>query len=134
MDVDFLSGAWWGTDPHEQLTWLRENDPVHWDGAVWGLARHADVKSASVQPELFSSAQGSRPDTGAVPHLIDMDDPEHLLRRKLVATGFTPRRVAAAEPHVRDLTDRILDRVCEQGECDLVRDVAAWLPIEVIGQ
>jgi cytochrome P450 family 142 subfamily A polypeptide 1 len=34
---------------------------------------------------------------------------------------------------VLELTDAILDRVCEKGECDLVRDVAAWLPVEVIG-
>lgn len=134
MHVDFLSGAWWGKDPHEELTWLRQNDPVHFDGTLWGLTKHADVKAASVQPELFSSAQGTRPETGPVPHLIDTDDPEHILRRKLVATGFTPRRVAAQEPRVRELTDAILDRVCEKGECDLVRDVAAWLPIEVIGQ
>jgi len=134
MDVDFLSGAWWGTDPHGDLARLRQDDPVHFDGTVWGLTKHADVKSASVQPELFSSAQGTRPDQPAVPHLIDMDDPEHLLRRKLVATGFTPRRVAAQEGRVLELTDAILDRVCEKGECDLVRDVAAWLPVEVIGQ
>jgi cytochrome P450 family 142 subfamily A polypeptide 1 len=134
MDVDFCSGAFWGTDPHEELAWLRRHDPVHFDGAVWGLTRHADVKEASVTPEVFSSAQGTRPDQPAVPHLIDMDDAEHLARRKLVATGFTPRRVVAQEPRVLELTDAILDRVCERGECDLVRDVAAWLPVEVIGQ
>jgi cytochrome P450 family 142 subfamily A polypeptide 1 len=134
VDVDFLSGAWWGRNPQEELTWLRENDPVHFDGKVWGVTKHADVKAVSVQPELFSSAQGSRPDQDPVPHMIDMDEPAHLLRRKLVATGFTPRRVAAQEGRVRELADAIIDRVCERGECDLVRDVAAWLPIEVIGQ
>jgi cytochrome P450 family 142 subfamily A polypeptide 1 len=134
VDVGFLSGAWWGRDPHDEMTWLRQNDPVHFDGKVWGISRHADVKAVSVQPEVFSSAQGSRPDQGAVAHMIDMDDPQHLLRRKLVATGFTPRRVAAQEGRVAELTDAIIDRVCEKGECDLVRDVAAWLPIEVIGQ
>jgi cytochrome P450 family 142 subfamily A polypeptide 1 len=134
MQVDFLSGAWWGTDPHEELTWLRRHDPVHFDGQVWGLARHADVKEASVRPDLFCSGQGSRPDAAAVPHLIDMDDPEHLVRRKLVATGFSPRQVRDQEARVLELTDAIIDRVCEKGECDLVRDVAAWLPIEVIGQ
>jgi cytochrome P450 family 142 subfamily A polypeptide 1 len=116
------------------MTWLRANDPVHFDGKVWGLTRHADVKAASVQPEVFSSAEGSRPDQGPVPHMIDMDDPVHLLRRKLVATGFTPRRVAAQEARVGELADAIIDRICEKGECDLVRDVAAWLPVEVIGQ
>ena len=134
MDVDFLSGAFWGTDPHKELTWLRTNDPVHHDGKVWGLTRHADVKQASTMPELFSNAQGIRPDQAPVAHMIDMDDPEHLVRRKLVATGFTPRRVAQQEGRVLELTDAIIDRVCEKGECDLVRDVAAWLPIEVIGE
>ena len=133
MDIDFVAGEFWGRDPQAELTWCRQNDPVHWDGAVWGITRHADVREISTQPELFSSAQGIRPDQGPVAMMIDMDDPQHLLRRKLVATGFTPRRVKAQEGRVLELTDAIIDRVCEKGECDLVRDVAAWLPVEVIG-
>jgi cytochrome P450 family 142 subfamily A polypeptide 1 len=134
VNVDFVDGAFWGSDPQEELAWLRQHDPVHFDGQVWGITRHADVRAVSTQPELFSSAQGIRPDNGPVAMMIDMDDPQHLLRRKLVATGFTPRRVVEQEAAVLAMTDRILDRVCEQGECDLVRDVAAWLPIEVIGR
>jgi cytochrome P450 family 142 subfamily A polypeptide 1 len=133
-DIDFVSGAFWGGDPHPALTWCRENDPVHWDGQVWGITRHADLREIATQPELFSNAQGIRPDAGPVASMIDKDDPEHLLRRKLVATGFTPRRVVEQEGRVLELTDGIIDRICEKGECDLVRDVAAWLPIEVIGQ
>ena len=133
MQIDFVDGAFWGRDPHDELTWCRENDPVHWDGQVWGVSKHADVRAISTQPELFSSAQGIRPDQGPVAMMIDLDDPQHLMRRKLVATGFTPRRVVEQEARVLELTDAILDRVCEKGECDLVRDVAAWLPVEVIG-
>jgi cytochrome P450 family 142 subfamily A polypeptide 1 len=133
-DIDFVSGEFWGGDPHAGLTWCRENDPVHWDGQVWGITKHAHLRDIATQPELFSNAQGIRPDAGPVASMIDKDDPEHLLRRKLVATGFTPRRVVAQEARVLELTDGIIDRICEKGECDLVRDVAAWLPIEVIGQ
>ncbi|MCW2668166.1 MAG: cytochrome [Frankiales bacterium] len=133
MQIDFVDGAFWGRDPHDELTWCRESDPVHWDGRVWGISKHADVRAISTQPELFSSAQGIRPDQGPVAMMIDLDDPQHLMRRKLVATGFTPRRVVEQEARVLELTDAILDRVCEKGECDLVRDVAAWLPVEVIG-
>jgi cytochrome P450 family 142 subfamily A polypeptide 1 len=133
MDIDFVSGDFWGRDPQDELTWCRENDPVHWDGAVWGITKHADVRDISTRPELFSSAQGIRPDQGPVAMMIDKDDPEHLLRRKLVMTGFTPRRVKEQEGRILELTDAIIDRICEQGECDLVRDVAAWLPVEVIG-
>ena len=132
--IDLVSGEFWGRDPHDALTWLRANDPLHWDGRVWGVTKHADIRRASTEPDLFSNAQGIRPDQGPVAQMIDMDDPEHFLRRKLVSTGFTPRRVVAQEPRVLELTDAIIDRVCERGECDLVRDVAAWLPIEVIGE
>jgi len=131
--IDFVSGAFWGRNPHAELAWLRANDPVHWDGQVWGISRHADIKEASKDSALFSSAQGIRPEVGPVPHMIDMDAPAHSKRRRLVSAGFTPRRVAALEGLVRQLADDILDRVCERGECDLVRDVAAWLPIELIG-
>jgi cytochrome P450 family 142 subfamily A polypeptide 1 len=134
VQIDLISGEFWGRDPHAELAWLRANDPVHFDGRVWGITKHADVRDVSTRPEDFSSAQGIRPDQGPVAMMIDMDDPQHVLRRKLVSTGFTPRRVKEQEARVLELTDAIIDRVCEQGECDLVRDVAAWLPIEVIGQ
>jgi cytochrome P450 family 142 subfamily A polypeptide 1 len=65
--------------------------------------------------------------------MIDMDDPAHLLRRRLVSRGFTPRRVAAQGERIRRLCDRILDRICERGECDFVWDIAAPLPLIVIG-
>ena len=65
--------------------------------------------------------------------MIDMDDPDHLRRRKLVNKGFTPRRVRESEDRIRLVCDSILDAVCEQGSCDLVRDVAAPLPMIMIG-
>ena len=128
-----MSGTWWGRNPQDDLTWLRQHDPVHWDGRVWGITRHADIRDVATSPELFSSAGGIRPDQDPVPQMIDMDAPQHLWRRKLVSTGFTPRRVVQQEARVLELTDAIIDRVCEKGSCDLVRDVVAWLPIEVIG-
>ncbi|NRA08247.1 MAG: hypothetical protein HRU02_08790, partial [Myxococcales bacterium] len=54
-DIDDLSlGA---EDEARALAWLRRNDPVHWDakGERWLLTRHADVRSVSRRPELFSS-------------------------------------------------------------------------------
>ena len=65
--------------------------------------------------------------------MIDMDDPEHLKRRKLVNRGFTPRRVRDEEDKIRTVCDWIIDQVCERGECDFVRDIAAPLPMIMIG-
>ncbi len=68
-----------------------------------------------------------------MPWMIDRDGAEHTKRRKLVNRGFTPGRVRATEPHLRDICDDLIDRVCERGECDFVRDLAAPLPMIVIG-
>src|SRR5690606_14350902 len=105
----------------------------YWDGGVWGITRHADVKDASTRPDTFSSAGGIRPGFPALPMMIDMDDPAHLKRRKLVNKGFTPRRVRESEPAVRQACTEILDAVIERGEADLVFDIAAHLPMIMIG-
>jgi cytochrome P450 family 142 subfamily A polypeptide 1 len=65
--------------------------------------------------------------------MIDMDDPAHLLRRKLVNAGFTRKRLKVQDESIGELCDVLIDAVCERGECDLVRDLAAPLPMAVIG-
>ncbi len=134
-EIDLLSGVWWGRDPHAELAWLRANDPVHYDerSGLWAITKYDDVKWASTQVPTFSNASGIRPTSGAIPMMIDMDDPEHWQRRKLVNRGFTPKRIREQEPHIRSVADRLIDRVCERGECDFVWDIAAWLPLILIG-
>jgi len=65
--------------------------------------------------------------------MIVMDDPAHLLRRKLVNAGFTRKRVKDREESIGAMCDALIDAVCERGECDFVRDIAAPLPMAVIG-
>ena len=65
--------------------------------------------------------------------MIEMDDPQHLLRRKLVNSGFTRKRVKDLESSIGSLCDILIDAVCERGECDFVWDLAAPLPMAVIG-
>jgi cytochrome P450 family 142 subfamily A polypeptide 1 len=134
-DVAITDGAFWGRNPQEELAWLRADDPVHWDAAgnVWGISRYDDVKALSTQPDVFSNAGGIRPDTGPIAMMIDMDDPDHLRRRKLVNKGFTPRRVRDQEDRIREVVDRLIDQVVADGECDFVNDIAAWLPLVMIG-
>lgn len=132
-DIDLVAGEFWGRDPHDEMAWMRAHAPVYWDGQVWGITRYADLKAIAKDPATFSNAGGIRPDSGPIPMMIDMDDPDHLKRRKLVNKGFTPRRVRDQEAAVRRACDLIIDEVCEAGECDLVTDVAAWLPMIMIG-
>jgi cytochrome P450 family 142 subfamily A polypeptide 1 len=132
-DLDLCNGEFWAGDHHEKLTWARTNAPVYWDGSIWGITRYADIKALSKDPGTFSSAGGIRPQNPALPMMIDMDDPAHLRRRMLVNRGFTPRRVRDTEPAVRQACTHILDAVCERGEADLVNDIAAHLPMIMIG-
>ena len=132
-DIELCNGAFWAGDHHEKLAWMRANAPVYWDGIVWGVTRYDDVKAVSKDPGTFSSAGGIRPQQGPLPMMIDMDDPAHLKRRMLVNRGFTPRRVRDNEPAVQQACTEILDAVCERGEADLVNDIAAHLPMIMIG-
>jgi cytochrome P450 family 142 subfamily A polypeptide 1 len=132
--IDLSSGDFY-VDARERYAWLRANEPVHHDAAsnLWALSRYDDVKHAGSNPAIFSSAGGSRPETGPLPWMIDLDPPDHHKRRKLVSRGFTPARVRATEPNIARLCDELIDGVSEQGECDFVEDLAARLPLIVIG-
>jgi cholest-4-en-3-one 26-monooxygenase len=66
--------------------------------------------------------------------MLTMDAPEHTRYRKLVNRGFTPRQMRMLEPHIRELTAKIVDEVIEQGGCDYVVDVAAEVPLQVIAE
>ncbi|GIU90066.1 MAG: cytochrome P450 monooxygenase [Acidimicrobiia bacterium] len=134
-DIDLLDGGFYVDGAAEKYAWMREHAPVYFDEkhGVWGLASYAAVMAASRDPGTFSSAGGIRPDSGPLPMMIDMDDPEHWKRRKLVNRGFTPGRVRESEQKIRDVCDAIIDQVCERGECDFVRDIAAPLPMIMIG-
>ena len=129
------SGAFWGRNPHGELAWIRRNDPVYFDeeSGVWGISRYEHIKEIESDPVIFSNAGGIRPETGPIPMMIDMDDPEHRMRRKLVARGFTPNRVREQEPAIHTLVHDLVDEVCEAGECDFVWDIAAWVPLIMIG-
>jgi len=133
-DFDLLAGRFYADEAHDAFTWMREWEPVYHDRAndIYAVTRHADIMHVSKTTEVFCSGKGFRPDSAPMPMMISMDRPEHMVRRNLVNSGFTPRRVAELEPRVREICRAIVDRVIEKGECDFVRDVAAPLPLIVI--
>ncbi|GFG66154.1 putative cytochrome P450 142 [Mycobacterium kubicae] len=134
-DVDLTDGTFYGSrQARAAYRWMRANQPVFRDrNGLAAASTYQSVIDAERQPELFSNAGGIRPDQPAMPMMIDMDDPAHLLRRKLVNAGFTRKRVKDKEESIAALCDTLIDAVCERGECDFVRDLAAPLPMAVIG-
>jgi len=134
-EIKLLDGHFYAAEPHRWFAWLRRHAPVYWDEVdqVWGIALHEDVQALSRDSETFCNRKGSRPDSPPIPSMINMDDPDHKRRRNLVNRGFTPRRVAEHEPRVRAIVGELIDRVAPLGRCDFVRDLAAPLPMIVIG-
>ncbi|CAN5628815.1 steroid C26-monooxygenase Cyp142 [soil metagenome] len=136
LDVDLADGNFYadGTAAREAYRWMRANQPVFRDrNGLAAAASYQAVLDAERNPELFSNTGGIRPDQPGMPYMIDMDDPDHVLRRKLVNSGFTRKRVMDKVPSIEKLCDTLIDAVCERGECDFVRDIAAPLPMAVIG-
>jgi cytochrome P450 family 142 subfamily A polypeptide 1 len=132
-DIDLVSGDFWGRNPHAELTWMRENAPVYFDGRVWGIAAHAGVREVSLNPEVYCNGQGIRPDNDPIFMFIETDGEEHTRRRKLINRGFTPRRLADSQARITQICEQLIDDVAAKGECDAVADLAAWLPMHVIG-
>jgi len=132
-DIDLLGGAFYAGDPYPAFAWMRHHAPAYYDerSDIWGVTRYEDVRAIGQDPQTFSSAGGSRPNT-PLPYMIDMDAPEHRRRRRLVSASFTPEAVRARGPRVTQVCDDIIDAVCERGQCDLVSDIAAPLPLVMI--
>ena len=133
--------------PHEDFERLRREAPIIFhsepDGpGFWALTKYDDIVAVSQNNTLFSSWTGGT-NIGDLPEdglaiirtiMLNMDPPQHTKYRRLVSTGFTPRMISALEPHVREITKKIVDDVAARGECDFVTEIAAQLPLDVIAE
>ena len=110
-DVDFTDGTFYADGgAREAYRWMRANEPVFRDrNGLAAAASYQAVLDAERNPELFSNTGGIRPETPGMPYMIDMDDPAHLLRRKLVNAGFTRKRVMDKVPSIGTLCDTLID-------------------------
>ncbi len=94
---------------------LGDNSPT--GGVV--LGKHEDVVAGLRAPDVFSSGFDAV-HIGQVRPLIPLqiDPPDHHAYRKLLDPLFSPRRVAALEPRVRDLARGLVDAVVDDGACN----------------
>jgi cytochrome P450 len=130
-------------DPFPVYRALLEHMPLkHFaDGSVM-LSRFADLDRAYRDTKVFSSDKKVEflPKFGRSPlyehhttSLVFNDPPLHTRVRKIMVGAMTPKAIAAMEPGLIALVDRLLDGLAEKGEVDLVADFAAAIPVEVIG-
>jgi len=129
MDPDFHA------DPFPHFRWMHDNAPLYWDDVtgLWAVTKHEHVSHIEANWETFCSVKGSRPES-SVPSMINLDPPEHTRRRRIVSSGFTPRRVSAHEDFLRDTVRSLMDAVEPAGHCDFVNDVAKSIPLQMIAK
>ena len=122
-------------DPFDHYRWMHEHAPLYWDDVtgLWAVTRHEHIRRIEADWETFCSIKGSRPES-SVPSMINLDPPEHTRRRRLVSSGFTPRRVAAHEDFLRDTVRGLMDAVEPARRCDFVGDVAKSIPLQMIAK
>lgn len=135
MQIDLLAGDLYGDAARQAYAWMRREAPVYRDekNELFGIATHAGVLAASRDEVTFSSEGGSRPKLPPMPWMIDLAGAAHRKRRKLVSHAFTPARVRAMAPKIAGICDDLIDGVLDRGGCDIVSDLAAPLPMTVIG-
>ena len=66
--------------------------------------------------------------------MINQDEPRHGTLRKFVSKGFTPNQLAKQSGQIRGIATSLIDAVAPRGECDFIQDVAALLPLTMIGR
>jgi cytochrome P450 len=134
-------------DPYPVYRRLLET-PVAWDGAraMWLVSGHAEVLAALTSPHTSVATAGARirpalgaraahfePLIAAISHFLTRTDPpDHTRLRNLVQEAFTNRAVEALQATVRELVERLLDALGASTEVDVMRGLAAPLPITVI--
>ena len=107
----------------------------------WALSRYDDVSTGFRDVAAFSNANGVMvepsmwgPDASRFISFLGMDPPEHTRMRGLISRAFTPRRVAALEPRIREMAGKYLDAAVERGSFDFMTELAAALPLDVISE
>ena len=129
---------------------LRREEPVRWTAVpngrgFWSIFGHADVSRILDDPAGFSSErEGIMPlidaelddvakeAFGIGENVLVVDPPRHAALRKIISTPFVPKALRDGEERTARLVAEVFDRLPASGECDLVADIGAKIPMAVI--
>lgn len=128
-------------DPYPVFRRLRDETPLYYNAPhdFYALSRFGDVERGLVDPKTYISGKGGILELIKakieIPSgvLIFEDPPIHTLHRGLLSRVFTPKRVAALEPKIREFCARSLDPLVGTGRFDFVADLGAQMPMRTIG-
>ena len=128
-------------DPYPVWKRLRDERPLYYNERYdfWALSRFDDVERASIDWPTYISGKGTVLEmiksgvTMPPGSILFEDPPAHDLHRGLLARLFTPRKIAALEPKVREFCNRSLDPLVGRDGFDFITDLGAEMPMRTIG-
>jgi cytochrome P450 len=142
FDIERLTPEFYA-DPYPTYRALREHAPVKlMPNGSYFLTRYEDLVTAYKNTKSFSSDKKKEfaPKYGPSPlyehhttSLVFNDPPAHTRVRRLIMGALSPRAILAMEPDLIALVERLLTAMAAKDEVDLIEDLAAAIPIEVIG-
>jgi cytochrome P450 len=129
------------TDPYPVFKRLRDERPLYYNERYdfFALSRFDDVERGLVDWHTYSSAKGTileliKSDMEIPPgSMIFEDPPAHDAHRSLLSRVFTPKKMNAIEPKVREFCARSLDPLVGSGGFDFIADLGAQMPMRTIG-
>ena len=128
-------------DPYPLWRRMREEAPLYRNEKYdfWALSRFEDVEPCLIDWDTYRSGKGSileliRADfeipRGAI---LFEDPPRHDVHRGVMSRVFTPKKMNAIEPKVREFCARTLDPLVGSGHFDFIADLGAQMPMRTIG-
>lgn len=129
------------TDPYPVWKRLRDERPLYYNERYdfFALSRFDDVERSLVDWKSYISGRGTvleiiKSGLEMPPGSIIFEDPPtHDLHRGILSRVFTPRRVSAIEPKMREFCARSLDPLVGAGGFDFIKDLGAQMPMRTIG-
>jgi cytochrome P450 len=128
-------------DPYPTYKRLRDESPLYYNEEYdfYAVSRFEDCERGLVDKDTFISGRGDileiiKSNTQFPRGVFIMEDPPvHTVHRGVVAKVFTPKRMNALEPQIREYCVRCLDPLVGSGRFDFVGDLGARMPMRVIG-
>ena len=134
-------------EPWDVFEWLQREAPVYRhpepDGdGFWCVTRFHDVIDVLKDTKVFSSEVGGAARIGMVEpdvlearrNFMETDPPRHSAWRRMFARDFAPKSLLRYEDDLRQITNEVLDVAFQKAEIDFVHDIAAQIPIRVLGR
>ena len=128
-------------DPYPTFRRLREEAPLYYNEQLdfYAVSRYEDVDRTYKDHPTFISGRGGileliKSGIEMPPGIVIFEDPPtHTIHRSLMARVFTPKKVLALEPKIRELCAQSLDPLVGSGGFDFVADLGSQMPMRVIG-